>query len=149
MYTIQKVSEIIGVSKVTLRYYDKVGILKAKRSKNGYRIYDCSDIFILKNVIVLKQAGFSLEDIKALVKLYSLEDGDECNDFAIKIISKNLKAIYSQLSFLKKIASTIEEIFPLFQTHELYKLNQKELEATIVSLFEEVMTNTNQMEETK
>lgn len=141
MYTIKQVSELIGVSKVTLRYYDKTGILKTKRADNGYRAYDDFDLHILRNVIVFKQAGFSLEDIKIMTKLYSLDEGDDCNDLAKDVISKNLKMMYSQISFLQKVSGIIEEIFPLFQTHELYKLNQETLEATVLDLFEEVKAN--------
>ncbi|MGM0123722.1 hypothetical protein IGI37_001096 [Enterococcus sp. AZ194] len=147
MYTIKQVSELIGVSKVTLRYYDKVGILKTKRSDNGYRMYDDLDIHILRNVLVFKQAGFSLEDIKILTKLYVLEDGADCNDLAKDVVSKNLKMMRSQIVFLKKVVTILEDVFPLFQTHELYKLNQKELEQTIMDLFEE--TKANNLEEKK
>lgn len=141
MYTIKQVSEIIGISKVALRHYDKIGILKTKRSDNGYRQYDDFDIHILKNIVVFKQAGFSLEDIKNMTKLYSLDEGNDCNDIAKNVVSKNLKLMHSQISFLKKTAAILEELFPLFETHELYKLNQVTLEAIIVNLFEEAKAN--------
>ena len=141
MYTIKQVAGLIGVSKVTLRYYDKVGILKTKRADNGYRAYDDLDIHILKNVIVFKQAGFSLDDIKTLTKLYTLEDGDDCNDLAKDVISKNLKMMHSKIAFLKKVSTILEEVFPLFETHELYKLNQEQLEKIVNGLFDEAKTN--------
>lgn len=126
---------MLGVTKVTLRYYDKVGILKTKRSENGYRIYDDLDIHILQNAIVLRSANFSLADIKILTNLYYFEDGKDCNDLAKDVVSRNLQSIHSQISFLKQVAEILENLYPLFQTHDLYKINQNELEATIHALF--------------
>ncbi|KAF1296401.1 hypothetical protein BAU15_12660 [Enterococcus sp. JM4C] len=146
MKTIKQVSELLGMSKVTLRYYDKIGLLKVNRAANGYRIYDEQDIHILRNIVVFKQAGFSLEDIKLLIGLYSFEEGDECNNRANEIILKNLAEMKKQISFLGKVTTIIEELLPLFETHQLYKINQETLEMNIEELFEE--TKTNQIEET-
>jgi len=43
--TIKEVAEILGVSKITLRNWDKSGKLKAHRHPfNNYRVYDKQDI---------------------------------------------------------------------------------------------------------
>ena len=39
-YTIQKLSQMAGISTRTLRYYDEIGLLKPARiNSSGYRIY--------------------------------------------------------------------------------------------------------------
>ena len=41
MSTVKEVSRIAGVTPRTLRYYDKIGLLKPSRiADNGYRYYD-------------------------------------------------------------------------------------------------------------
>lgn len=51
--TIQETSSILGVSKDTLRRWDKAGKLKTKRHPmNNYRIYNPNDIIKLKQDIL-------------------------------------------------------------------------------------------------
>ena len=39
-YTVNRLAQISGVSKRTLRYYDEIGLLRPERvNPNGYRIY--------------------------------------------------------------------------------------------------------------
>ena len=42
--TIKAAAEILGVSVETLRNWDKEGKLRAKRGKNGYRLYNISEL---------------------------------------------------------------------------------------------------------
>ena len=42
--TIKSASEVLGVSVETLRNWDHTGKLKAKRDRNGYRMYMISDL---------------------------------------------------------------------------------------------------------
>lgn len=48
----------------TLRYYDKVGLLKPSgHTESGYRLYTDADLFRLQRILALKFLGFSLEEI--------------------------------------------------------------------------------------
>ena len=52
----------------TLRYYDKIGLLKPKKDpENGYRHYSDNDFVTLQRILAMKQIGFSLEDIQLLI----------------------------------------------------------------------------------
>lgn len=59
--TIKEVSKILGVSKITLRNWDKSGKLKAHRHPfNNYRVYKLEDIdkvieMIESNVFIIKK----------------------------------------------------------------------------------------------
>lgn len=44
LVTIKSASEILGISVETLRNWDKAGKLKATRNKNGYRVYNISEL---------------------------------------------------------------------------------------------------------
>ena len=41
---IEEVSKLSGISKRALQYYDDEGLLRAKRSKENYRLYDENDM---------------------------------------------------------------------------------------------------------
>ena len=68
MYLIKKVSEISGVSVRTLHHYDKIGSLSPKKNKNGYRYYSEDDISFLQMILYYKYLGFSLGQIKELIR---------------------------------------------------------------------------------
>ncbi len=63
MKKIKDVSRISGLSKRTLQYYDDIGLLPAKRSKENYRLYDDTDLKRLWEILLYKEAGFELEEI--------------------------------------------------------------------------------------
>ncbi|MFV0381597.1 MAG: MerR family transcriptional regulator [Breznakia sp.] len=67
-YSVLEVSKILKVSVYTLRYYDKINLLKPKRKRNNYRYYTNEDILKYKYIEVMKYAGMSLKDIKVIMR---------------------------------------------------------------------------------
>lgn len=54
----------------TLRFYDKVGLLKPSgRTESGYRLYTDADLFRLQRILALKFLGFSLEEIQHCLRV--------------------------------------------------------------------------------
>jgi len=67
-YTVQKLSQIAGVSTRTLRYYDEIGILKPARiSSSGYRIYGQKEVDLLQQIMLYREMGVNLDMIKSLI----------------------------------------------------------------------------------
>ena len=67
---IQELSQRTGLSKDTIRYYEKIGLIpNAKRNSSGYREYSESLIEKINMISVAKELGFSLNEIKELTKL--------------------------------------------------------------------------------
>ncbi len=62
LITIRSASEILGVSVETLRNWDKAGKLKARRNKNGYRVYNITELesFANKNNLKRPKRGVKL-----------------------------------------------------------------------------------------
>ena len=59
----------VAVSVRTLRYYDKVGLLRpAQHTESGYRLYTDADLVRLQQILALKFLGFSLEEIKVCLR---------------------------------------------------------------------------------
>jgi len=54
-----------GVTVRTLHHYDRLGLLKPRRTRHGYRVYRDADSARLDEISVLKFLGLSLTDIKA------------------------------------------------------------------------------------
>ena len=89
-YTIKKITELTGLSADTLRYYEKEGIVLTKRRENGYRYYDDNDISILKYIVVMKYAGFSLAEIKSIAMMFGLEPSEECAQTVKSLLESRL-----------------------------------------------------------
>ena len=48
----------------SLRYYEKLGILKPRRDTNGYRLYNLKDMYKLNVIRDLRRLDFSMQQIK-------------------------------------------------------------------------------------
>lgn len=64
-----QVSKLAGISKRTLQYYDDEGVLTAKRSKNNYRLYSQEDLEEIWKIMIYKEIGFDLNEIKQLLSM--------------------------------------------------------------------------------
>lgn len=68
MLLIKTLAKQSGVSARTLRHYDDIGLLKpAAYSASGYRMYDEQQVLLLQQILLYKQMGLSLENIKQLL----------------------------------------------------------------------------------
>ncbi|MGL5973551.1 MAG: MerR family transcriptional regulator [Oscillospiraceae bacterium] len=67
-YFINKLSKMSSVSTRTLRYYNEIGLLEPSRlTSSGYRIYGKCQVDKLHQILLYRELGFSLEDIKKLL----------------------------------------------------------------------------------
>lgn len=65
MYRISELAESVGLSRTTLLYYEKLGLLAGKRQMNGYRVYSDADRQRLQFVKLLQAGGLSLQECHA------------------------------------------------------------------------------------
>lgn len=69
-----EISKIAGVSKRTLQYYDDEGMIQVKRSENNYRLYDERALGTLWKIMLYKETGMELKEIK---KVLSMSEGEK------------------------------------------------------------------------
>ena len=73
MYRAQQFADLAGVTVRTLHHYDRLGLLKARRTEAGYRLYRESDLERLEQIVALKFVGLPLKRIKTLLDRDNLE----------------------------------------------------------------------------
>lgn len=85
MFKTKDASHIVGISKRTLQYYDDLGLINVKRDNNYHRIYDEEMLGKLQMIQLLKQAEFTLEEIKVLINLPNEQLEKKLNEKFISI----------------------------------------------------------------
>lgn len=95
LFKIGEFSKISGFSVKTLRYYDEIDLFKPSEVDlfTGYRYYKKEQLKDLKFINILKNIGFSLEEIK-----------NNWNNFSDELL------IYKKMELLKQIETKKESI---------------------------------------
>ena len=64
-YQVKEVAELSGLTIRALHHYDSIGLLSpSDRSAAGYRLYDDEDLLRLQQILIGRELGLSLEDIR-------------------------------------------------------------------------------------
>jgi MerR family transcriptional regulator, thiopeptide resistance regulator len=66
-YQVREFASLAGVTVRALHHYDRLAVLRPKRSESGYRLYSLRDLERLEQIVALKFLGLPLKDIKALL----------------------------------------------------------------------------------
>ena len=76
MFKIGEFSKLSQVSIRMLRHYDKIDLLVPKKTDKftGYRYYSASQLIVINRIQELKKMGFSLNEIKDILKDYKDDD---------------------------------------------------------------------------
>ena len=91
-----------GVHIETIRYYERAKLLlPPPRTASGRRVYDLRDVRILVFVRRSRELGFSLDEIRALLRLGGPEKAS-CREVR-EIAAYHLEDIRSKLRDLKKL----------------------------------------------
>ena len=104
---IKEVSEMFNISSDTLRYYEKAGLLEPVKRVNGVRDYSEDDLFRIRFVKCMRQAGLSIEAILRYVDLYN--QGDSTLEDRLNILLKErdkIDLLIENLQETKKYLNT-------------------------------------------
>ena len=104
---IGELSKITGFSKDTIRYYEKLGLLKGckKILRNRYSDYSEETIALLSNIKMGKEYGLTLSEIKDLLRKHNHKNF--CN-FLMEAAIKKLHQINNELERLNELKIKIE-----------------------------------------
>lgn len=95
MYTIGKLVKAFNLSRSTLLYYDKIGLLQpSERTESDYRLYSQRDFERLEKIALYKKAGLSLEAIGEIL--------DSADDRLSGILEQRLDSLNSEMSRVRQ-----------------------------------------------
>jgi DNA-binding transcriptional MerR regulator len=67
MFHAKQFAGLAGVTVRTLHHYDRLGLLKPRRTESGYRLYRETDLERLEQIVALKFLGLPLKEIRQLL----------------------------------------------------------------------------------
>ncbi|MDR0550154.1 MAG: Cd(II)/Pb(II)-responsive transcriptional regulator [Deltaproteobacteria bacterium] len=106
---IGELAQLVGVQVVTIRYYEKEGLLdKPQRTPNGYRTYRRGDVERLRFIRHCRDHGMAIEDIKTLLKLREAPERD-CMEVNT-LVDEHIKKLEEQLASLQALKSRLVEL---------------------------------------
>ena len=126
MKKINEVSRIAGVSKRTLQYYDDEGILLIERATNNHRVYDQNTLEQIWQILVYKEMGFELNEIKYLLKL-SQTQKEQYFIRQIERIENRIAKMEVQMEFISLVQNNGVPEKPEENSEKTYKMAIKEL----------------------
>lgn len=98
----KEVSKLAGVSRRTLQYYDQEGLLSIKRDEQNHRLYDQQSLQHIWEILLYKEMGFELEEIKTILHLSS-EKKNQCLDKKIEKILLEIHDMRSRIALIQQI----------------------------------------------
>ncbi|WP_341302605.1 MerR family transcriptional regulator [Lysinibacillus sp. FSL H8-0500] len=132
---IKQFAEKFSVTTDTIRYYEKEGLLYPAKQNNGYRVFNASCEHTMKLIIVLRQLGFTLQEIKQLLTLGQKPISAACNKETMLLFSTKIAYIEQQLHFYQHALQSLQ----LTQTYIAdgqYAENQEKIAGLIEDMYQ-------------
>ncbi|HLS81489.1 MAG TPA: MerR family transcriptional regulator [Steroidobacter sp.] len=96
MHTVGRLAKQFGLSRSTLLYYDRIGLLRPSgRSGGNYRLYTEKDVAALSQIALYREAGLALGEIAKII------GGKSCNRAATATLEKRLRQINGEIAALR------------------------------------------------
>ena len=102
-------SKATGIQVVTIRYYEKEGLLRQpERSDSGYRLYSDNDVERLHFIRRCRQHGMTLNEIRDLLAFRD-NPAPSC-DWINSLVEKHIREVEKQIESLQHLKRHLESL---------------------------------------
>ena len=120
MVTISSLARASGLSRSTLLYYDRLGLLKPSgRSSAGYRLYAPADAERLETICLYRQIGIPLAEIKTILSASG-------TTVPLEILQRRLRTLDREIANFRRQQHTVVELIKQKQLHQGVEMLNKE-----------------------
>lgn len=109
-YSTNVLMQALGISRGTLRYYEQLGILRPQRDPDSnYRTYSNADVFRVVECVMLKNAGYQVQQAKDV--LAGDADAGDYVDLCLAGSAVQLaraQAVHERLGVLREVVAAPE-----------------------------------------
>ena len=124
---IKKVSEQLGISSDTIRYYERIGLVPTiSRDKNGVRNFTDIDIQRLDFIKCMRHAGLSIESLHEYMHLYSLND-DRTILARKKILEEEAEKLDERIASLQETRAYLQHKIDVYDSQLTQATNDLKL----------------------
>ena len=100
----------------TNRYYEEIGLVVPVRRENGYREFSEQDVLLLKFIARARKLGFSVDDCRQLLSLYS--DRKRASKDVKRIAEEHLIEIDLKIKELSDMRDTLRHLVSTCQGND-------------------------------
>lgn len=112
MYSIGQFAKKTGVTTRTLRFYDEKGLLRPSHlSESGRRFYTDQDLVTLQNILVFKYLGYSLEEIRTMLRTDAGQDWRAA-------LKRQHEEMLKEKKRIEKVLATLEDALVLAENRD-------------------------------
>ncbi len=123
LFSIQQVASMTGLSTHTLRYYEKIGLIKnVQRDQTGYRQYTDVDLAWIQFLIRLRVTGMPMLKMKQFSDLR--QKGDSTITARKELLEEHYKDVLGKIEELELNSQRIEEKIAHYKKLEIAEKQQ-------------------------
>lgn len=112
---IGELARVSGVSRDTLRFYEKRGLIRPQRGANGYRSYPEQTAVIVNYIRMAQRLGFTLAEIAE--ELPAGGDGEISQQRLAEVLRGKLDAVDARIADMhilrSRLAEMIDSVCPI------------------------------------
>ena len=116
--TIKEVSEKFNLSKDTLRFYEKKGLIgPVKKTKSGIRDYEGQDLKRIEFIKCMRNAELPIDVLKKYIDLY--KSGKETKEERKKLLENQQKIIKAKIDKMQKAYKLLTDKIDLYNSGKI------------------------------
>ena len=105
---IGEAAERSGLPAKTIRYYEDISLVAPDRADNGYRDYSSSDVHRLRFLHRARNLGFSIDECRLLLSLYS--DRNRASADVKAVAEQKLVEIDAKIRELQSLKNALQSL---------------------------------------
>ncbi|WP_374672879.1 MerR family transcriptional regulator [Ideonella sp.] len=99
-----------GLTRETLRFYEREGLIRARRLSNGYRHYPPETVMLVQYIRTAQQLGFTLAEIGH--RLPEVWDGPDAAAGVVAVLAQKLQEIDGRIAALQALRQDLAARLP-------------------------------------
>lgn len=124
--TIQQTAALCGLTAHTLRYYERIGLIKpVARRSNGHRLYRSEDLGWIEFLLRLRATGMPIEKMRRYAQLREAGQQKSSVSERKNMLQQHAKAIEEELASLQGTLAYLHEKIAVYSRME-EELREKE-----------------------
>ena len=102
--TVSAFARRFGLSRSTLLYYDRIGLLKpAEQTSAGYRLYGPDEVARMMRIETFRQAGLALKDIQKILDGDSGDALEQALEQRLVTLNAEIAALHAQQRLIARL----------------------------------------------